>query len=289
MAKTNSLKVRFGAKINRLHFMLPIFFTIIISIILASFVLFVQLNGIHSTLIFNGIDEFFAAINIFFIVLISSMSLLIFFRLLKNRRELAIKILVSTFILSGILSTLLFTKLFFVSLGLEYPLLLIVVALITYIGAYFAYLVLVEALSDIRKNILFVVCSGALGAFIGVLVPTPAIIGISLFLSLADLILIKKKTVEKMVGDATYEKLISGVTFSSRQWGIGIGDLTCYSIVVSNTSVTFGVLAGVLSLLLISIGCFLSLVLTVKMIRIPGLPISTVLGLLPSIIMLFAF
>jgi hypothetical protein len=119
-------------------------------------------------------------------------------------------------------------------------------------------------------------------------VPTTAIIGISLFLSLADLILIKKKTVEKMVGDTTYEKLISGVTFSNGQWGIGIGDLTCYSIVVSNTSVTFGVLAGVLSLLMISIGCFLSLILTVKMIRIPGLPISIVLGLLPSIIILFA-
>jgi len=289
MTRINSLGFRFTAKINRLHFMLPIFFTIILSIILASFVLFVQLHDAHSTLIFDGIDEFFATVNIFVIALVSITGLLTFFRLLKKRRELALKILVSTFILSGILSTLLFTKLIFTSLGLEFPLLLIVTAFVTYIGAYFAYLVLVDALSDIKKNMLFVICSAALGSFIGVLVPTLPIIGISLFLSVADLILIKRKTVEKMVGEVTYEKLITGITFLNKEWGIGIGDLTCYSIVVSNTAVNFGVLTGGLSLLMISLGSFLSLALTIKMVRTPGLPIPMVLGLLPSIVLSFFF
>jgi len=106
---------------------------------------------------------------------------------------------------------------------------------------------------------------------------------------MSHIFLIKRKTVEKIVGEATYEKLITGITFSNKEWGIGIGDLTCYSIVVSNTSLNFGILTGGLSLLMISIGSFLSLALTIKMVRIPGLPIAMVLGLLPSIILSFFF
>jgi len=196
MAKINSLGFRFAAKINRLKFMLPILFTIIISIICAQFILFVQFDGTHSTLFFHGIDDFFVAVNIFVIVLVSITSLVFFFRLFRKRPEFAVRLLVSTFILSGILSTLLFTKLIFISLTLGSPLLLIVVALVTYVGTYFAYLVLVDALSDRMKNMLFVVCSGALGAFVGVLVPTLPIIAISLVLSVADLILIKALPLE---------------------------------------------------------------------------------------------
>jgi hypothetical protein len=285
MTRIDFFESRFAAKINRLHFMLPILFTIIISIILSYFVLFLQFTGSNLVPLFDGIDEFFAALNICIIILVSITSLFFFFRLFRKRQELAVRILVATFILSGILSTLLFAKLIFNSLFLESPLILIIVALVTYIGAYFAYLVLVEALSDRTKNLLFVVCSGALGSFVGVLVPTLPIIGISLFLSVADLVLIKRKTVEKILGEATYEKLIVEIAFSNKEWGVGIGDLTCYSIVVSNTSVNFGVLTGGLSLLMILIGSFLSLALTIRMVRIPGLPISMVLGCLPSIIL----
>jgi hypothetical protein len=91
------------------------------------------------------------------------------------------------------------------------------------------------------------------------------------------------------VGEAEYEKLIMKLAFSNREWGIGIGDLTCYSMVVSSSSVSYGFLVGGLSLLLILVGALLSLVLAIRMVRIPGLPISIVLGLLPSMAMLFFF
>jgi len=287
MPRINSPGFRFVANINRLHFMMPILFTIMISLLLAYFTLFSTFNGANSPLLFDGIDEFFVALNITVLAVVSTTSLFIFFRLFREKPELAVKILVATFILSGILSTLLFAKLLFTSLGLESPLILIIVALVTYMGAYFAYLVIVDALSDRMKNLLFVVCSGALGSFVGVLVPTPPIIVISLFLAIADLVLIKRKTVEKFAGEATYEKLIVGIAFSSREWGIGIGDLTCYSIVVANTSLNFGIPAGGSSLLMIMIGSFLSLAIAVKRARVPGLPISIALGLLPSIMLSF--
>jgi hypothetical protein len=184
------------------------------------------------------------------------------------------------------LSTLLFAKHLFILLKLESPLFLLVVAFVAYIGTYFAYLAFVEALSDRTRNVLFLVCSGTLGSFLGVLVPTFSVIGISLLFSLADIILIGRSTVEKIVGKNEYEKLIMRVAFSNREWGIGIGDLTVFSMIVANSSVSFGVFVGGLSLLLILVGSLLSLVLTIRLIRIPGLPISTVLGLLPSILLL---
>jgi hypothetical protein len=287
MIEINSFGSRFEDKRNRVYFIIPVLITILISIFFAYFSFFVQNYGTGSTPIFDSRNNFFATLNIFVIVLISTISLFIFFRIFKKRQEIAVRILVSAFVLSGILSTLLFTKLVFTFLSLESPLILIVVTLITYLGAYFAYLIIVNAISDRMKNILFVVCSGTLGAFVGVLIPTIPVIGISFFLSLVDLYLINRKTVENIVGEKAYEQLITEIAFSNKNWGIGIGDLTSYSIVVANASANFGLLAGFFSLSMILFGSFLSYMMTIRRGRFPGLPISIILGLIP--LMLFSF
>jgi hypothetical protein len=287
MTKINASENRFSVKINKLYFLLPIFFTILISLIYAQFVLLAQTYSNSSTFTLEGYSEVFIALNIFAIVIVSAISLFIFFRILKTRREVALRILVATFIIGGMLSTLLFGKHIFILLNLGSPLFLLVVAVVAYVGTYFAYLAFVEALSDRARNTLFVVCSGTLGSFLGVLVPILAVIGVSLLLSVADIVLIHRNTVEKIVGESEYEKLIMKLAFSNREWGIGIGDLTCYSMVVSNALVVFGFFTGAMSLLLILLGSLISLTLTLRVARLPGLPIPVTLGLLPSIALLF--
>jgi hypothetical protein len=279
----------FSVKINKLYFLLPIFFAILLSLIYSQFVLLAQPFNNSSILSFARYDAVFIALNIFAIIIISAASLYIFFRILKTRREVALRVLVATFIIGGMLSTLLFGKHLFILLNLESPFFLLVVAFIAYIGTYFAYLSFVDALSDRARNTLFVLCSGTLGAFVGVLIPILPVIGISVFLSVADLILITRGVVEEIVGEAEYGKLIMKLAFSNREFGIGIGDLTCYSMVVSSSTVSYGFLVGGLSLLLILVGSLLSLGLTIRFIRIPGLPVSMGLGLLPSIVMLLFF
>jgi len=227
------------------------------------------------------------ALNLLTITIVSAISLLIFFRVLKTRKELAIKILVATFILGGTLSSLLFGKLVFTLLGLKSHLLHIAAAAVAYLGIYFAYLVIVDAVSDRTRNRLFVICSGTLGAFLGVLIHILPVIGISIALSVVDAILIKRKTVQRAIGlPAEYEKLIMKMTFSTKEWGIGIGDLICYSMIVSSSSVNFGVVVGGSSLGLILIGSFLTMKLVVRHMRVPGLPLVTALGLLPPITVL---
>jgi hypothetical protein len=105
-----------------------------------------------------------------------------------------------------------------------------------------------------------------------------------LLLSVVDIVLIKRRTVEKIFSAMAYEKLLTAVTFSNKEGGIGIGDLTCYSIIVANTAANFGFLSSALSLLLILVGSLLSLRITLSRGRLPGLPASVVLGLLPAII-----
>ena len=280
---------RYSTKIPKLFFLLPIFFTVLISLIYSQFVLLSQANGNSSVFLFEGYSELFIILNVFVIAIISAISLILFFRILKTKRELALRVLVSTFIIGGMLSTLLFGKHLFVILKLESPLFLLVVAFVAYIGSYFAYLAFIDALSNRARNRLFLMCSGTLGSFLGVLVPTLPVIGISLLFALADIILISRKTVEKIVGKEEYENLIMKVAFSNRKWGIGIGDLTCFAMIVANSSVSYGVFVGGLSLLLILVGSLLSFAFAIRFIRIPGLPISTVLGLLPSILLLFHF
>jgi hypothetical protein len=280
----HNVKTSNFSKITHVHFILPILFTIIISIFLAQFTVSIQLQNKGSVSLFDSANEFFVTLNILFIILISMVSLFIFFRLFKKRRELAVRILVATFILSGIMSILLFTKLLFNTLKLEFPLILIVVAIVTYIGAYFGYLVIIDSISNRMRNTLFIICSGILGSFFGVLVPTFPIIVSLLLLSFVDIILIKRKTVEKIFGETAYEKILTEIAFSSKEWGIGIGDLTCYSIIVANTAANFGFLSSVFSLLLILVGSFLSLRITLSKGRLPGLPVSIILGLLPAII-----
>lgn len=272
-----------ATRINKLYFLLPILFTILLALIYSQLVVTSQAGSNSATFLFEGYNEVFIALNIAVITIISTLSLLIFFRILRTKRALAIRVLVSSFIMGGMLSALLFGKHIFLLLNFESPLFLLVVAFVGYIGTYFAYLAFIDALSDKTRNALFLVCSGTLGSFLGILVPVLPVIVISLFLSVADTILISRHTVEDIVGETQYERLIMKLAFSNKEWGIGIGDLTCYSMIVANTSVSYGAFAGSLSLLLILIGAFFSLLLAMKMIRVPGLPISAVLGLLPSI------
>ena len=267
--------------------MLPILFAIIVSLICAQFVLLSEPIR-NSTTMFDGVSEFLVVINVFIIVILSMVSLFVFFRIFNKNPHFALRIVVAAFILGGMLSTLLFGKLVFSLLHLNSPLLLIVVAFVAYVGVYFAYLSIVDALSDRMKNLLFVFCSGALGSFLGVLLPAVPVVGISLFLSVLDFLLIRRKTVENIVGEETYEKLVFNVAISNEDWGIGIGDLTCYSMVVSSTSVTFGFSMGIVSLLLILVGSLISITLTLRRVRLPGLPIPVALGLIPSIMLFFS-
>ena len=208
------------------------------------------------------------------------------FRYKKIRTEITSKLLIAIFIEGGMLSTLLFGKLLFIYLRLESPIFLVFVAIVAYLGSYFAFLSFVDSLSRKNRNRLFVISSGSLGSFLGLLLPLPVTIIASTVLAIVDAFLIQKNLFRGFLGEAKYEKMIVEMAFSTSEWGLGIGDLIVYSIIVSSASANFGLVTGGFSLLLILVGTLVTMKLTTKQRQVPGLPIATALGLVPSIFLL---
>jgi len=234
----------------------------------------------------NSNGEIFSSLNVLVIAVAAVTVLFVFFRLLKAKTEFALKILVTSFLLAGSLSILLIGRLVSLMLGSEFQFVFIIFAAAAFAGMFCAYLNFIEVLSHKAKNRIFVICSAALGTFLGVILPTIPVIVICAIWSVSDAILILSNTVQEMFGVAKYEELVMEVAFSTEEWGIGVGDLICYSMIAANTSVYFGIIAGSASLILILIGFFLTMKLAAKRMIVPGIPIAVGLGLLPLIVFL---
>lgn len=286
MARINSNGLPFSTRLSNASFLYPIFFTIIISMVLVQLILLV--NSYHERPLLSLQKSFTTStiLNLLVVSVLSAIVLFILFRIRKISNETAAKALIAMFIEGGMLAILLFGKLLFISLGLETPIFLIFVAVVAYIGTYFAFLAFVDSLSQKARNRLFVISSGSLGSFLGLLIPILPVIGISIILAITDIFLIQTAFFQRMLGEAKHEKIIIEMAFSTNEWGIGIGDLICYSMIVSSTSANYGILVGSLSLLFILTGALLTMKLTAKQRQVPGLPIATALGLLPSILVL---
>jgi hypothetical protein len=272
---------------GRVGFIYPIFFAIIISMFLVQLILLVSPYEEATIVSLQRSFTFSTIINLLVISLVAAVFLYVLFRYRKIGNKLAAKILVAMFIEGGMLAILLFGKLLFITLGLETPIFLVFVAIIAYIGSYFAFLSFVDQLSRRGRNRLFVIASGSLGSFLGLLLPIPIIIVVSILLAVADAFLIQKGVFKGFLGETQYEKLIIEMAFSTSEWGIGIGDLINYSMIVSGASANFGLVIGGLSLILILVGAIFTMSLATKQRYVPGLPIATALGLLPSLFVLF--
>jgi hypothetical protein len=271
---------------RKLYFLLPVLFAILVATVFAFLMLHAGSRGATSSYLLFNYGEVFSPLNILAMAVAAAAVLSVFFLLARAGKEVAVRLLIASFIGMGSLSTLFIGRLVFVLSGSESQLLLVVLAAVAFTGMFGAFLVLIDMASREARNWLFVVSSGAFGAFLGVLVPTVPTIGILAVLSAADTILILSNQVQKMLGDAKYGELIMSVSFSADDWGIGVGDLLCYSMIAANTSLYFGAYAGGLSMLFLLAGAFLTMKLAEKHTRVPGLPIAVALGLLPSITLL---
>lgn len=288
MSKLDFSKLFSSLKTSRLNLVIPIFFTILIAIVFSQLVLLSQpYNEEALFLLFNY--EIFSPLNLFTMAISIVIILFLFLRAVKTGKEIAVRILVSFYILAGCYSMLLIGRLVFFMSGSDSQLLLLVPAAATFVGMFGAFLVFVDSISREARNRLFVVSSGAFGALMGVVVPATYVLATLIALSIADMILVLRRSVPKTFGETKYEELLQQLTFSTKEWGIGIGDLVCYSIIAANTSVYFGVYAGIISLALILLGSYITLKMAAKQTRFPGLPIPIGLGLLPSIILLLLF
>jgi hypothetical protein len=277
----------FSSRVGKVGFIYPIFFAIIISMFFVQLILLVSPYDKDTVASLQRSFTFSTVVNLVVVSIISAIGLFALFKIKKFGDKTASKVLIAFFIEGGMLAILLFGKLLFITLGLESPIFLVFVAVVAYIGSYFAFLSFVDGLSRKARNRLFVISSGSLGSFLGLLLPFSLILVLAVLLAIADGFLIQSAFFKKFLGDARYETTIIEMAFSTSEWGIGIGDLISYSMIVSGSSANFGLMIGGLSLVFILLGAVFTMGLTAKQRHVPGLPIATALGLIPAVFVLF--
>lgn len=125
---------------------------------------------------------------------------------------------------------------------------------------------------------LVVLCiGGALGAFLGISIPTLSAALILGFLGVYDVFAVYRGPVGKIAHSGLEQ--LRGLSFSFRDIQMGLGDLTFYSMLSGHMLFNFGITSCIASTIGILSGCFLSFKMLEKKEMFPGLPLPIVLGL----------
>jgi presenilin-like A22 family membrane protease len=134
-------------------------------------------------------------------------------------------------------------------------------------------------------GVVVLLIGGALGAFLGIMIPTISAILILGFLAVYDVFAVFRGPVGK-IAQGGLEQL-RGLSISFKDVQMGLGDLTFYAMLVSRVLASAGPIYCLGSTAGVLIGVFLAFKMLEKKGMFPGLPFSIVLGLVPLLISLF--
>jgi presenilin-like A22 family membrane protease len=134
------------------------------------------------------------------------------------------------------------------------------------------------------SNIVILFLGGALGAFLGIFIPTISAVLILAFLAVYDIFAVYRGPVGKIAQRGLEE--LRGLSFSFRNVQMGLGDLTFYSMLTGLVLAAAGPIVCFASVIGVLIGVFLVLKMLERRGMFPGLPFPVFLGLLPLIVYL---
>jgi len=217
----------------------------------------------------------------YFVILVSVGASLLFF--LMKRKSLRLIMLVTGFALSTavfVLSMLYLSSAFSTLTFSNLEILILIASL------------LITVLADIiifRKHSrlydLTVLClGGALGAFLGVAIPTLSTILILSFLAVYDAFAVYRGPMGKIARSGLDQ--LRGLSFSFREVQMGLGDLTFYSMLSGHMFLNFGFASGFAAVIGVLFGCFLAFKMLEKRGMFPGLPFPILFGLLAGFLVL---
>jgi hypothetical protein len=153
--------------------------------------------------------------------------------------------------------------------------------------------VLITVLADIAvfrshsrsSTVVILLLGGALGAFLGTLIPPVSAILILVFLAVYDVFTVYRGPVGK-IAQSGLERL-KGLSFSYKSFQMGLGDLTFYSMLTSRVFESGGVWFWLASTAGVLVGAFLAFKMLERKGMFPGLPFPIALGLIPLVISLY--
>lgn len=127
---------------------------------------------------------------------------------------------------------------------------------------------------------------GALGAFLGISIPTLSTVLILSFLAVYDAFAVYHGPVGKIAHSGLEQ--LKGLSFSFRDIQMGLGDLTFYSMLSGHMLLSFGLNACIASIIGILAGCLVTFKAVEKKGMFPGLPFPIFFGLAAGFAVAFA-
>jgi presenilin-like A22 family membrane protease len=141
------------------------------------------------------------------------------------------------------------------------------------------------------SNAVILLLGGGLGAFLGVSIPLYSAILILAFLAIYDIYAVYRGAVGKIAEQGLEE--LRGLSFSFKNFQMGLGDLTFYSMLAGLVLANVGPILSIVNTVFLAasvIGIMAGVILVLKMLEkrgmFPGLPFPVFLGLLPLLVYL---
>jgi len=229
----------------------------------------------------EGFSSIIANVSLFVSIAIVAIVLVFLSRRLK--KEYASNLFVAVYLVVGTIFTLLFGKQFFNIPENSFPLIYLAFGAVAYLGFYSIYLIVAGIVGENLKNFIFLTYSSIIGMFLGLSLPVASVIAVILALSFVDIFWVYQELRGSETGDEM-EKFMIVLKNPDMRWGIGLGDLTCYAMLITCSLANFGALNCLFSTILILLGALSSMNRAEKHTYFPGLPMSAGLGVIPILI-----
>jgi presenilin-like A22 family membrane protease len=127
------------------------------------------------------------------------------------------------------------------------------------------------------SDVVVLCLGGALGAFLGVSIPTLSTVLILVALAVYDAFAVYYGPVGKIAHSGLDQ--FRGLSFSFKDIQMGLGDLTFYSMLSGHMLIFYGFIPCLASIIGISLGCLLAFKMLKKRGMFPGLPFPILFGL----------
>ena len=289
------------------HMFRPIFITLSIAILLATIgiVSGITIEGTPFSEAEGGV--FSGLLNALFYTLFAIIGITIVYIAIKYGKEKILRIiLMMCFGFMGVFLIFFYSFLFLTIFGSYDLIYLILISIFSlFFGLYLTYILFSEKSSLSKKNTVLLLYGALIGAFLGIVLPTWTAFLFVGILSIYDIIAVFRGPIKKII-EMTEEdedtNLPVDMTYATRNWEIGLGDLAFYSMLSTHTLLLgfqidflldFGLIGAIIPCFATTLGIILGAFFTFQLLKkremLPGLPISIGLGILFYLISLLIF
>lgn len=199
---------------------------------------------------------------------------------LKRHPEKSARIIVSGITVAGTLSGLLLIKVLLRAFNV-FPIVFLISLPFGYLGLNYSVKAFFGVLSQLKASILMTASACLVGSLVGTSLPLIVSLLFLVGLTLLDVLIVGFDLLPNFMGEKKYDEMMPVATIQTDKYLLGLGDFLAYSILATVTLRFLGFFAAILTSCLIFLGAIITLQITKRTSRAPGLMLPIGLGIIP--------